>query len=134
MRKTILIGSILVLTLLLLMPSIPAIQQKIVEDKIYHSVSEKLNEVNIKNVKGLHKLFDNHFLIQFFVYILGYIAGYRAVRGALLIYIASNWPNWFEDFKVDYPIMFIRGIWLVGTGAVFFNFLQLIVYIMGWEW
>jgi hypothetical protein len=41
MKKKILIGSLLVLTLLLLMPSIPAIQQKTIMDK---SVIEKSND------------------------------------------------------------------------------------------
>ena len=46
MKKKILIGSLLVLTLLLLMPSIPAIQQKTIEDKAYSDLVEKFGDVD----------------------------------------------------------------------------------------
>ena len=48
MKKKILIGSLLVLTLLLLMPSIPAIQQKTIEEGIKQDLQEKLDTINIK--------------------------------------------------------------------------------------
>ena len=44
MQKKILLGSVFVLILLLLMPSIPAIQQKTIEDKAYSDFVEKLKE------------------------------------------------------------------------------------------
>ena len=50
MRKKILIGSILVLTLLLLMPSIPAIQQKIVEEEVKQDLQEKLDSINLREI------------------------------------------------------------------------------------
>ena len=59
MKKKILIGSIIAVALLLLMPSIPAIQQKTIEDKAYSdfveakdfdelfaSIREKLTDIN----------------------------------------------------------------------------------------
>ena len=43
MKSKILIGSILVLTLLLLMPSIPAIQQNAIEDKAINNLVEQFD-------------------------------------------------------------------------------------------
>jgi hypothetical protein len=51
MRKKILIGCILVLTLLLLMPSIPAIQQNCVEEGIKQDIREKLDTITPDDVK-----------------------------------------------------------------------------------
>jgi len=64
MNKKILIGSLLVLTLLLLMPSIPAIQQKTIEDKMYRDLVEKIdtNDMNILKELDLGKLPDHPFL------------------------------------------------------------------------
>ena len=53
MRKKIIIGCMLVVTLLLLMPSIPAIQQKTIEDRIHSDLVEQLN---LKKIKGVSPL------------------------------------------------------------------------------
>ena len=49
MRKKIIIGCMLVLTLLLLMPSIPAIQKKTVEERPY---SDFVEQLNLKKIMG----------------------------------------------------------------------------------
>ena len=51
MKKKILIGSLLVLTLLLLMPSIPAVQQKTIEDKAYSDFVEELKDVDLEDLQ-----------------------------------------------------------------------------------
>jgi len=51
MKKKILIGSLLVLTLLLLMPSIPAIQQKTIEDKAYSDLVEKFEDFDLEDLR-----------------------------------------------------------------------------------
>ena len=56
MKKKILIGSLLVLTLLLLMPSIPAIQQKIIEDEAYNDIVERLEDFNFKDLNELKSI------------------------------------------------------------------------------
>ena len=53
MKKKIIIGSMLVLTLLLLMPSIPAIQQKTIEDKAYSDLVEKFEDVDVDFIELL---------------------------------------------------------------------------------
>ena len=57
MKKKILIGGIIVVALLLLMPSIPAIEQKTIEDKVYSDLVEKLEDVDADFIELL-KDFD----------------------------------------------------------------------------
>ena len=58
MKKKILIGSMLVLTLLLLTPSIPAIQQKAIEEGFKQDIQEKLDEINLEEIKDIRSLID----------------------------------------------------------------------------
>ncbi len=51
MKKKILIGSIIAVALLLLMPSIPAIQQKTVEEKAYSDFVERLKDVDLEDIE-----------------------------------------------------------------------------------
>ena len=53
MDKKIIIGSMLVLTLLLLMPSIPAIQLNTIKDKVYSDYSGELNQQDVEELKEL---------------------------------------------------------------------------------
>ena len=68
MRKKTLIGSMLVLTLLLLMPSIPAIQTNVIKEDIKQDIQEKLDDYiseissNHQNIKNLN-LFKSIFKI-----------------------------------------------------------------------
>jgi hypothetical protein len=56
MKKKTLIGSIFVLTLLLLMPSIPAIHQKMVKDEMLSEISDDLDLKKITEFKALMKI------------------------------------------------------------------------------
>jgi len=71
MKKKILIGSLLVLTLLLLMPSIPAIQQKTIEDKAYDDLQEKLDTINLNDLGDIEKLdWVRHPILHFIVFLI----------------------------------------------------------------
>jgi len=59
MNKKILIGSILAVALLLLMPSIPAIQQKTIEDKAYSDLVEKFGDFNLEDLQEKIQKFVN---------------------------------------------------------------------------
>jgi len=133
MKTKLMIGIILVLTLLLLMPSIPAIQQKSVEDKAYSDFVELLKDFNFKDLKELKKIFEDGFFEHPIIYFLVYVASFRAVRGAVLILISASWDFYGEDITVFNPIIFIRAVWLLVTGGGFVYFLGVFAYIMGWE-
>ncbi len=56
MKKKILIGSIFVLVLILLMPSIPAIQHKTVEEGFKQDLQEKLEAITVDDLKEMEEL------------------------------------------------------------------------------
>ena len=68
MKKKILIGSIIAVALLLLMPSIPAIQQKTVEEKAYSDFVERLKDVDLEDIEVLEWI--RHPILYIFVIFL----------------------------------------------------------------
>ena len=93
MGKKIIIGSMLVLTLLLLMPSIPAIQQKSVEEGIQQDIREKLDTINLddynfKNTKEIKN--GDDFKYPLLAYLAGVIFYIRIIRCMYLVYGSSN--------------------------------------------
>ena len=106
MRKKILIGSMLVLTLLLLMPSIPAIQQKSVEDSVYDDFESKV-------MKGIGILGDDikfpklRELYRNFIFLRGF-------RAAWLILIGMDLDIYGG---VVHPLIFFRGVLLGFTSS-----------------
>jgi len=69
MKKKILIGSIIAVLLLLLMPSIPAIQQKSVEEGVKQEIQEKLDTIDFKDLREIKTLDDDvkHLLLYEYV-------------------------------------------------------------------
>ncbi len=131
MKKKILIGSLLVLILLLLMPSIPAIQQKTVEHKVYSDFVEQLNTVDFKDFKGINKLDGiKHTPLYYIVY---FIADFRTERANILFDISCHIDNWGQ-MDIYYPIIFLRVIWLDITVYKWCNFWNNISETLGWGW
>jgi len=65
-------------------------------------------------------------------YILDFIAGFRILRGLSLVIFTSNFPPYNEELKVNHPILFIRGVWLAGTGFGITMLLQSIIHLCRW--
>jgi hypothetical protein len=117
MKTKILMGSLFVLTLLLLVPSIPAIQQITIKDKI--SEYKRLIKSNPWE--------PNLTLLSFILFL-------RIMRGGDLIHETSNW--WYkgdEKLEIYNPILFIYGWWVLLTAIGFCLTLDKIVEIMGWD-
>ena len=122
----------LVLTLLLLMPTIPAIQHKTIQENTFQNYIEKHNEMIIQESGENNK---NGFWDHPFIYFLGTLGFFRTIRGFFMVlFSASGWGEPYGEVTIDHPILFCRGIWLYLTGAVFGGFLLTIAYILGWEW
>ena len=122
MKKKIIIGSLLVLILLLLMPSIPAIQQKTIEDKAYSDLVEKLKDLEV--LDG-----DMKFPILFaFVYMFARIQAYRSFK--------------FWDFAqpggdyspIIHPLLFAYAIWLFFVVVRWVDFWFAISDEFEWNW
>jgi len=115
MKKKILIGSMLVLTLLLLMPSIPAIQHKTIEE----GIKQDLQELE----------WIRHPLLYTLVMLLCY---FRMIRATIILNIASDYIWWYHD--IHFPLLFIRGVWLAVTSGIWYTFWQIVSDILGWGW
>ena len=131
MNKKILIGSIITFALLLLMPSIPAIQHKSIDYQTSVNHIQKLNDVSIKDLREDIK---NNYWKHPIINLLSLITATRAFRGFFLVLLSISNPfNPDEYPEVDNYLYFIRGIWLLATGSVLNSILYLIAKNMGWE-
>jgi len=103
MKKKILIGSLLVLTLLLLMPSIPAIQQKTIEDKGYSDYVEEIKTLD-----------DDIKLPNLYAFIVSILCWrYNNIDKILDIAVtAIEWP-WYIELDVHYPLLLVVGIIMI---------------------
>ncbi len=128
MRKKILIGSMLILTLLLLMPSIPAIQQKTIEDGVRQDLQEKLESINFEELKDLN--LPVKFRFRPILQIIFLIIWLRGGRGLMLSFFASHWDRNF--FVIDFPIIYLRGEWLFYTSMYILDYFHILYQIIGY--
>ncbi len=139
MKTKILIGSILVLTLLLLMPSIPAIQQKTIEDRTYDDIVEKLDEINLEDLAEIKDLdLKRPPLLYLFVISILFI---QVIRGEFFFNImlecmeAGELPG---TFHITHPILWvistIRAAWFFGFCMQWVIFWDSISESFGWNW
>ena len=122
MKKKILIGSIIAVALLLLMPSIPAIQQKTIEEKAYSDFVEGLKDVEIlDDVMKFPILFA-------FVIMLALLQNYRAFR-IWDFAQPGGYPN-----PVEHPLLNLYGCWIFLSMVVWLEFWMIISDKLGWNW
>ena len=136
MNKKIPICSILVLMLLLLMPSIPAIQQKTIEDRTYNDFFEWLDFKDVKEKKKMDLIRNpfvyDHPLLYLIVILLG---GFRWLRCLTLAKISFDIISWNPpEYEVYHPILFLRSIWLLNTFGIWCTFWDYISDTLGWNW
>ena len=135
MNKKILIGSITAVSILLLMPSIPAIQHKIIEEKTNNHLIEQLNlqegkETKISLIK--HSLYYKHPLLYAMVI---FIAGFRCWRCIILGYISFDIISWKPpEYEIYHPILFLRCMWLLNTFSIWCLFWNNVSDKLGWNW
>ena len=124
MNKKILIGSIIAVALLLLMPSIPAIQLNTIKDKTYN------NADTISLEKG-------YLFVLFLEFLIVDTALLRYFHGVILAILSSNWfPITFEGWVLEVynPIIYQRGRYLMDTSVRWLEFWQDMSDRFGWGW
>ena len=128
MKMKILIGSLLVLTLLLLMPSIPAIQQKTIEEGIKQDIQENLNEFGFDGIKKIIGKSDlpKHPILLSFVFLVYLMRLGRCILGLALSTNSSG--------EIYHPLLFLYSGWLFISGFFWFYIWILIAKILGWNW
>ena len=143
MGKKIIIGSLLVLTLLLLMPSIPAIQQITIEEGIRQNIEDKLDTINLNELEAKIKDFDIEnsyelenekskqytpiFLLTFLVFYMMQLE----LRGELL-WMFSQWSDILGNTHT-LPLMRLRGAMLLIRWDITAWFLNNLVELMNWD-
>jgi len=120
MIKKTLVGSIFVLTILLLTPSIPAIQQKTIEDKAYNDFYNELQDLNFKDVE----LLDGEMTFPLLFVIVYFIARNRVNRALRILKFAIP----------EYYILAIYGFWLFESYTFWMDFWIFISKGAGWNW
>ena len=132
MRKKILIGSMLVLTLLLLMPSIPAIQQKTIEGGIKQEIQEKLETIDFKDLKEIKALEDDmkfpilYILISLFV-------EFGLVRILFLYLFGGGMGGGFNSPSLQI-LCLLRAVMVTISTFTILYFFMFLSYILGWGW
>jgi len=125
MNKKIFIGSILVLTLLLLMPSISAIHINAIE-----------NEIKQKN-GGLiaeNPSFDAEFFPERLFCFVVAIAFSRFVRAGIWMLNSIEFNDSSGQFNVTHPLAYYRGVWLYLTFELWVTVWYIIFEKLGWDW
>ena len=125
MNKKILIGSLLVLTLLLLMPSIPAIQQKSIEDKAYSDLVEELKVADLEEIEELEKI--RHPVLYLIFFLIGNINYNRILRLVEFVKFIGN-DNMLGS------IIFCYSFWIFLKGSVWLVFWLSVSNLFGWDW
>jgi hypothetical protein len=137
MGKKILIGSMLVLTLLLLMPSIPAIQQKTVEYGFKQNIQEKLETITLDDLKDIDVLDGLKHPILYYIFIsVLYIRDLKMVFNFIMLELCTE--TGFYDIDIIYPILFLifairflTNYYFYTCWAVFWGYLSI---ILEWNW
>lgn len=137
MNKKLLLSSLLVLTLLLLMPSIPAIQHNIfkkdIKDKMLTKLPEDLDFKDLREIVNSVKVDKlKHPLLYFFVIL---VAGFRWIRCLILGEISLDIiPGEIPGVEIRHPILFLRCMWLIATVEFWDLYWNNLSDKYGWNW
>jgi len=130
MNKKILIGSIIAVALLLLMPSIPAIQQKTIEEGIRQDMQEKLETFNVEDLEDIDLLDGiKHPILYVLVVILLYIRLLQAYR---MFEFSSNCAENGQMYLAYLGAL--RALCIIATTDYFHAFWYIVSNILGWNW
>ena len=130
-KKMLICGSIVATVMLILMPSIPAIQQETIEDGTYNNCVGQFKFKDVKEIKELEQI--KHPFLYFIVCI---ITSFRFSHGWFLYEMSTDWPpDWrWPSPDIQYPLLYLRALMLLFTTEAWFDFWILTAYIMGWNW
>lgn len=143
MKKKILIGTMLVLTLLLLMPSIPAVQQKTIEEGIRQGFQEKLDEIDLDDLKDIEVLDGIKRPLLYAIVLLFFnFQGLRFVFWFIMAFVVFadvvEGHGGIPHFQPTHPILCSiclgRALLLLLAGTIWAEFWNHISDTLGWGW
>jgi hypothetical protein len=109
------------------MPSIPAIQQKTIENKIYSDCIEKLKDVELEDIEIIDGV--KYPLLYLFVIL---IYNHLDIRFHRIFDIAVEYG--FMGFTVIFPVLFFYSIWLGFKSKIWFSFWYYLSDELQWDW
>ena len=119
-RKSILFGSIFVLALMFLMPSIPAIQQKTIEDKAYSDFVEELKELELEEIKTFNDDIKLPILYAIVIALLNFRKNQLLRVGIiyLMFFSGNNLLNARKNLDFHNQVLFVSSL-RIQTGDIF---------------
>ena len=137
MRMKLLLGSLLVLTLLLLMPSIPAVQQKSIEEGVKQDLQEKLETITLDDLKIING--DDRikhpilYIIVMLTIYLRYIKMYRiAFRWTIIDFLDIDGYYFNLLLTLFYLLRF--EVLIIFSLIYYTYFWYSISELLGWNW
>ena len=128
MKKKILFGSIFVLALILLMPSIPAIQNKTIEDISDNIIRDKIKNLIIKGLPEKVILGDIKYPVLNFI----------VVSMIFFRFFRLYWILWEINYRTTneyvYFLSNVRAYWLEFTLVVMVEISEFLSDRLGWNW
>ncbi len=131
MNKKILIGSMLVFIMLLLMPSIPAIQLKTYENEIHNDFFTRIENIDFNDLKSIIiEGIPDHPILFIWVMFTFY---FRLARAELYYDIASDMD---EDlnFFIYHPLLLYWSVILIYSAVIKHFFWGDLAEEMEWNW
>ena len=108
LNKKILIGSIIAVAMLLLMPSIQAIQIDSFKEGIQQNIDDL--KTRLSNIESLIDLPEHFPLLFLFTY---FVSRFRLTRFLILANLSTEPFDGPPGFKVIHPLIFIRCVFLI---------------------
>jgi hypothetical protein len=129
MKKKTLIGSIFVLTLLLLMPSVSAFQQNIISEDTYNDVVDHLDNEDFKEIINI-KLLRYPTLYKIIIS----LAKIRFLRLSIIWEFAVKDLDYPPYIMPKMPLLFFYCVWLISTLNHWCDFWNYMSDTFGWDW
>jgi hypothetical protein len=130
MRKILLFGIILVITLLFLVPSMPAIQQKIIYNEVEREMIEDYNIKNIKKYMEFSKTENIKFPLLYKLIISTLTLRWFRINVLREYSYEEDWPY----YEIKNPILFFRFLILLINTHIWSNLWSFISHNLGWNW
>ena len=134
-NKLLVICSIVVIISILLLPSIPAIQIKSIENNVQKVSIEKNDILNFKEwYNRLNSVNSPKHPILFFIVKAIYIS--RIIRVMILLEISTEYHDegWHQYYEIIHPLLAFRGFWLYVTCDEWLTFWSNLSDTYGWNW
>ncbi len=129
MNKKILIGSIIAVSILLLMPSIPAIQIDSFKEGIQQNIDDL--KTRLSNIESLIDLPEHFPLLFLFVYS---VALFRLIRFTILMDLSTEPSDFPPYFTITNWLLFIRCAFLLNGIDWWLVIWEEISDHFGWGW